>query len=226
VVEALLAAGASTEPVAADTNRDGSTPLMQVAMDRAESPKYIVDPERIPNPVALASLLLKHGAKLEATDADGRTALFHAIEANNVDVAAFLIDAGADPNKTWGVRETGAKATDARYVGYTPLMFALTDYWSTRDPSMIRLLLERGADPNFMADKEDFDSEDPRFAGVTVLGAAALSGSMTVVRDLLEHGADPNLPRADGALPADIAREAGFPKIAALIAQAAKKKAP
>jgi ankyrin repeat protein len=214
-IEALLAAGARVE----------STALMQVAAMRSERRRFALDPSRAPNPMRLAKLLLQHGATVDATDEKGSTALFSAVRANNVDIAAFLLDAGADPNKTRGVRESGATET-ASYDGYTPLMVAVSTYFTTADPSMIRLLLAHGTDPNFIADKAHYDSEGG-FAGETVLTyAAARYDNKTVITDLLEGGADPTLPRADGALPADIARDAGFPKVAALIAEAAKNKQP
>jgi ankyrin repeat protein len=215
-VELLLAAGAKLEPGISEGNRDGSTALMQVAARRSEKLWHTREPAQVENPVALAKLLLAHGAKIDATDRDGGTALFSAVQANNVDVAAFLLDAGANPNKTRGLGETGSD-TAAVGTAYTPLMLAAYRYITLGDPSMTRLLLARGADPDFMAGKADYDSEDGGFAGETVLTYAADQGLMIVVKDLLEHGADPTRPRADGALPAQIGRDAGFPEIAELI---------
>jgi ankyrin repeat protein len=225
-IAALLGAGADPDPGVSDWNRWGLSALMQVAdMDRAWHYRDTLDPSQIGEPVALAKLLLQHGAKLEATDIEGASALFHAIGANNVDIAAFLIAAGADVNRTRGGEGAASTASDGRDAGYTPLMAALSAYDGSRDPSMIRLFLARGADPNFMTDKEHYNSEEPSYAGETILTISAREGYMTIVLDLLAYGADPTLARGDGALPAEIAREAGFPEIAKLIAGAAQRKA-
>ena len=46
----------------------------------------------------VARILLKHGAKPNAVDEDGRTPLIHAADAVNADkVIAVLLEAGADP---------------------------------------------------------------------------------------------------------------------------------
>ncbi|KAF7587068.1 hypothetical protein BBP40_007805 [Aspergillus hancockii] len=64
--------------------------------------------------------------------------------------------------------------------------------------SAVRLLLDRGADPNAV------DGE-----GSTVLHTAVRSGHHTIVRELLRHHADPGSVDAAGWLPLHYAAEAG-----------------
>jgi ankyrin repeat protein len=218
-MNALLAAGAKPDPGIVGWNRVGMSALELAAkVDRAEA--YRTQSLTI-DPILQLQILLQHGAKVDAVDARGLTPLRRAIGANNVDVVAFLIGAGADPNKAINVG-------DSDIPGYTPLMGAVLGYEWSRDPSLIRLLLDHGANPDFMTHSEALD---PRYMGMrkygeTALTVAARKGFSIVVQDLLDHGADPALPREDGALPADIARKAGFPKLAELLIQAAATKSP
>jgi ankyrin repeat protein len=67
------------------------------------------------------------------------------------------------------------------------------------------------------------DADDPStgrqnlLAGVTALHVAAENGYLSICKLLLEHGADSHLPRSDGVLPADIARDNAHKEVAALI---------
>ncbi len=63
--------------------------------------------------------------------------------------------------------------------GWTPL-YAAARCYHTRDGSVVRLLLERGADVNARADENGF----------APLHEASENGALEVVRLLLEHGAD------------------------------------
>jgi ankyrin repeat protein len=157
------------------------------------------------DPVQFAKLLIGAGANIDRRDADGATALFYAVGRNNVDVAELLLTSGADPNIV--------RTSD----GVTPLFAALLGYPPEFDPSMVKLLLHHGADPNVRAGVIEED-DGTTHGGATPLSMAARKGYLTIVRALLENGADPKLPRGDGSLPAEIARKNGFPKIGDLIA--------
>lgn len=157
------------------------------------------------DPVQLAKLLIGAGANVDRRDADGGTALFYAVAQNNVDVADLLLRSGADPNIV--------RTSD----GVRPLFAALLGYSPEFDPSMIKLLLKHGADANVRAGVVE-EEDGTRRGGETPLSMAARKGYLTIVRTLLENGADPVFARGDGLLPAEIARQNGFPVIGDLIA--------
>ena len=113
-VQTLLTAGADPAAV----NDDGITPLM-AATDND-------------NPNVLQALLnLKDRVDIEMRDANGRTALMHAVRNERPDTIALLLEAGADPN----VPDAG---------GVTALMIAVGD----RHDFIVKMLLEAGAHPN------------------------------------------------------------------------------
>ncbi|HWT97792.1 MAG TPA: ankyrin repeat domain-containing protein [Terriglobales bacterium] len=193
------------------------TPLMQVASGKGiSSPVAAGDDsgrQRTVDATVIARRLIAAGAKLDAQDSQGATPLFYVAAENNIRVAGVLLDAGADVNV---VAKGGAEQ------GYTPLMRAIDAYPATLDPSLVQLLLDHGAKPDFHTG--DVLDPVPSYTGETALTVAARQGYMTVARLLLEHGANPALARADGALPADIAEKSHYPKLAALIRQYAAKK--
>ncbi len=115
-------------------------------------------------------VLLEQGADVNATAADGTTALHWASYWDDPAGAELLIREGADP---------GA-ATD---LGATPLWSAALNGSS----AMARILLRAGADPGAAL-----------ILGETVLMTAARSGNADVVGQLLAEGADPNLSAARG----------------------------
>lgn len=175
----------------------------------------------------IVSRLLKAGADPNVRDLAGQTALFYVSEPNNIDIAAILLAGGANPNSSTDDSPNGISMGDQN--GSTPLMRALRWYPLTHDPSMIQLLLDHGADPNYRnktAYDDDCDATTEgkcTFEGQTILTRAAEDGDYTVVRLLLEHGADPKVARADGALPANIARENRHPEVAELFENAVSR---
>jgi uncharacterized protein len=210
-----------------------TTTLMTVSgLSRVQAWHWADDyrqPPRRMDPVPLVKQLLKAGADVNATDLAGRTALFYTLEDNNIDVAKILLDAGADPNIHLDGRGNAAGDDLAAQQGATPLMEALWWYSLTNDPTMTRLLLVYHANPNYR-DTQTYDSECDQttqgrctFQGQTVLTRAAEEGYYGLVKVLLEHGANASLPRGDGALAVDIAREYDHARTAALIAKWVEK---
>ena len=108
------------------------------------------------------------------------------------DVDRYLIEAGADVN---------VQATNPARVA--PVHAAA----AVRNHSMMKLLLERGANPNA---KQSLD--------YTPLHTAAGRGDMEMARLLLAHGAERNAKGSDGKTPADVARDHGEATFAEWIA--------
>jgi ankyrin repeat protein len=112
---------------------------------------------------AVAALLTKR-VDVNAREDDGATALAWAAVRCNVEIAALLLKAGANPNVT-------------NEQGIGPLYLAITN----GSPAIVQLLLGKGADPNIA--RED---------GETPLMAAARLGQIDVMKMLLDRGAEVN----------------------------------
>ena len=91
----------------------------------------------------IISLLLSRGADIDATDADGRTAVYemlnHWTRHRSLPALRVLLSHGADVNL--------AKNARTFFAGRSPLMNAT----SVEGPDIIRLLLRAGADPEHRA---------------------------------------------------------------------------
>lgn len=154
------------------------------------------------NDAAQVRTLLERGADANASQGDGMTALHWAAYHGNVEIAAMLLKAGADPMA--GTRigaytplhlaaqagsETVARALvaagadpDARTVdvgGSTPLHFAA----QAGDPGTVLALLQDGA---------EIDAREEAW-GQTPLIFAASANRLEAVKVLLSHGADPSI---------------------------------
>ena len=113
--------------------------------------------------------LLKEGADVNTTQADGMTALHWAAQKGDVELAKMLLYASAN-----------LKAT-TRIGGYTPLLIAS----KSGDAAMIDTLTQAGADANA-----------PTMNGTTPLMLAAAAGKPAAVKALLAHGAHINAKEA------------------------------
>src|SRR3954451_11573475 len=109
--------------------------------------------------------LLKDGADVNTTQADGMTALHWAAQKGDVELAKILLYASAN-----------LKAT-TRIGGYTPLLIASKN----GDAPMIETLTQAGADANATTTN-----------GTTPLMLAAAAGKPAAGQALLDHGADVN----------------------------------
>lgn len=140
--------------------------------------------------LTLATLAKDPGflAQVDTRDTNGRTALFRAVAAGNVDAALFLVDNGANP----GIADVNDE---------TPLMRAAFLGQST----LVEALASAGADINAQA----------RTGGTALHYAyAGSTRNQAIVDQLKALGADASKPAADGALPEQWvsqaqAREAG-----------------
>jgi ankyrin repeat protein len=85
-------------------------------------------------------------------------------------------------------------------MGRTALLYAATGPF----PETVRILLDKGAEPNVIDSDEHF----------TPLMHAAAEGNLDVVKILLEAGSDPSLKDVDGDNAASFARQAGHVQVA------------
>jgi hypothetical protein len=90
-----------------------------------------------------AELGIKPGDGLHVTPVIGGTLLHLAIEYDDIDVARWLIERGADVNAKAALDADG-------FGGHTPLFHTVVTL-AAPDDSKARLLLQRGADPNARA---------------------------------------------------------------------------
>jgi ankyrin repeat protein len=107
---------------------------------------------------------IRSGARLDAAEADGSTALHWAVRQNNAEMARVLLAAGANP------------AAATRY-SITPLHLAA----SNGNAEILEALLKTGVDANSTA-----------LEGQTALMTAARNGNPGAIRVLLAHGARVN----------------------------------
>ncbi|KAH8025748.1 hypothetical protein HPB51_011079 [Rhipicephalus microplus] len=152
-LELLLRYGA--EPDARD--RGGLTPLMKAA--------------RHPHGLEAVQLLLKYGANANAMAPerhDRRTVLHYAVLSGNLSIVRLLLDNGAKARMEAGYRhpspldfailrgdlsavklllDAGADVNAGSPIVGSPLHLALSERCRDRE-ALVRLLLERGADPN------------------------------------------------------------------------------
>ncbi|HBR87825.1 MAG TPA: hypothetical protein DEA59_00990, partial [Microbacterium sp.] len=109
--------------------------------------------------------LLESGVEVDATTADGATALLWAVHTGQPELVALLLEAGADVDisNRYGVGSAHLAAENG-------------------NAAILERLLLAGVDPN------------PTLrGGETLLMTAARTGDPETVRTLLAHGADPNL---------------------------------
>ena len=118
---------------------------------------------------AAVRALIREGVDVDASRADGVTALLWAAHWDDGELADLLLAAGADVNT-------------AEDHGVTPLARASEN----ASAAMVERLLAAGADPNAAQTN-----------GLTALMIAARTGSVDVVRALLAAGADPNAAAAE-----------------------------
>ena len=130
--------------------------------------------------LASARLLVAAGADVNDTAAYGTSATVVAAHSGHGNVAAFLLEKGADPN--------------AAAAGYAAMHAAILH----RDENLVRALLDHGADPNLKvrrstpARRESIDYHlNPAMVGATPFWLAARFTAPSIMRLLAARGADP-----------------------------------
>lgn len=134
--------------------------LAVVSLGAAAAEVPLIEAVKKTDKTAVRAQLQKR-ADVNATEADGSTALHWAARRNDLETAGLLIRAGAN-----------VKA--ANRFGVTPLALAAT----TGGAAMVELLLKSGADPNSTSAE-----------GEPAIMTAALTGRVDVLQTFLAHGA-------------------------------------
>lgn len=177
-----------------DRNPGGFTPLLYAARQGC---------------LECVRALLKGGAKMNVADPDGITPLLMSVMSMHFDTAKLLIEGGANVDKwDWWGRSPLYAAVDVNTIptGGRPDRLS-TDEATSLD--IIRLLLERGANPDarlrkfppYRALGPDRGGDGVLTTDATPLLRAAKGADLAVIRLLLAHGADPNQAQVDGVTP-------------------------
>jgi hypothetical protein len=140
-----------------------------------------------------ADLLHHNGAHPDVRGQSGRNPLHAAAFSGNLEVVRILIE--YDPADINARDESGS----------TPLLWASGGH-NFKDGSVLRLLLEHGADINVQ-----------NRLGWTPLHLASINGALEVVRLLLEHGADVEVKGNDGKTALQEAAGRGYDKVVELL---------
>jgi ankyrin repeat protein len=169
--------------------RGSWTPLMDAARQGAlESVRVLIDEGQ---------------ARLDDVDPDGSTALQLAILNAHRDVAAALIERGADKNLP---DRTGMAALYAAIdMALLPAPFGRPDPSPTGPPDamgLLRMLLDYGADPNArlhspIIQRLHTSTDETLGEGATPFMRAAKSASLPILHLLLDYGASPALTEAN-----------------------------
>ena len=173
-------------------NNDGATPLLVAcSAAKAESVELLLTLGADPNiadadgdtsilsaiegycSVSIMQQLIDNGAKVNATNNKGLTALLKACAYRQIDVAKVLLEAGADP----------AIVDDVHYSS----LHAVVDGRCSLDT--LQALIDHGA--HIDAERKD---------GTTALLCACRTGQSESVKFLVEAGADVNIAKADVTL--------------------------
>lgn len=187
--------------------RGGWTPLMYAAREGSlDAARALVDLGARLNEVALPQTDVRLTDEIrKSAEAVGTTALVYAIINAHFDVAAMLVERGADPNIA---DHTGMAALYAA-VEWNTLQWVQSrpaPIWTDAlsGAGLVKALLARGADPNArLKSAPPKISLDPGATlnfgrGTTPLMRAARTNDVEVMRLLLDGGADPLATLPDG----------------------------
>ncbi len=151
--------------------------------------------------VECIGVLVERGADVDMTTPDGISPVVSALINGHYDTAAALVEAGTDPQL---VDYTGRSALYAAADFNTmpksnrPAPEVIDNEHTALD--VMRMLLERGADPNVRLERQapyraklDRGNDTVLGTGTTPLMRAAKAGDIPAMHLLLEYGADPTL---------------------------------
>ncbi len=175
--------------------RGVSAILVAVYHGKPELARLLVERGAVPDIFEASALgdlgrVRELAANANATSPDGFQPLGLACFFGHTEVAEFLVrEAGADIH-----------VASKNQMRVQPIHAAA----ARRATSLVKLLLERGADPNAR-----------QHLGFTPLHAAAQHGDTATAEVLLSAGADPTLANDDGKTAADFAAQGGHEALAA-----------
>jgi uncharacterized protein len=158
--------------------------------------------------------LVDGGANINEVSADRSTALLLASINGSFDTALFLVERGAD-------------VSIASMDGATPLYGVVNTQWAPKSDApqpttkyekthyleLVKVMLDRGGDPNARLSKELWytqNKESTNDAGTTPFWRCAAVGDIDCMRLLMDRGANPNLANVDGVSALLVAAGAGF----------------
>jgi uncharacterized protein len=221
-IAALLEAhGARPEPLdgamafrSAVLAGDEATVRSMAAADSslAANPSHLLAAAMFGKPQAVR-LLLALGAKPDARDHEGTTALHRAVQSGDIHTADVLIEAGApiDPIEShWGGTPLGwslALARPAMSARLAPLSRDIRNLCALGRVGRIEAVL--GAEPE-LADRRSDDPHHARAPTALFCLPDAAAEAETVARLLLNRGADPNAVNVEGETAAVAARKRGL----------------
>lgn len=142
---------------------------------------------------AMIRLLLEHGANINVKNGDTSTPMMLAIVNDRFDIAALLLELGADPNdgSLYYITEMRDATTDWRARDGTVFRADHPNTLSALD--LTRVLLEAGADPNqsFNGQMHNTSMCCDTKANSTPFFRAAIAADVEGLQLMLAHGADP-----------------------------------
>jgi ankyrin repeat protein len=147
------------------------------------------------NCLSCVDVLIEHGVDLNKPDPEGMSPLVLAALNSHWDISRALIQAGADVNQwdNYGRAPLLTAVSSRRGRGTHPN----DPLQETDGLTIVRLLLEAGANPNMQLFLRPSKSRGAGSRGTTPLMAAAGGADVEVIRLLLEHGADAKRMAAD-----------------------------
>lgn len=161
-------------------------------------------PERAAaNALAALTQVYNTGIRGGRSGPGGTSALLVAVTNANYELAAVLLDKGADPNAS---AQGWTALHQLAWTRRPPIQHGLPNAVQGGNMTSLELakkLIERGANPNARLTKEPSDGARNilnRLGSTPFLQAAKL-GDVPYMRFLLEHGADPSITTEEGATP-------------------------
>src|SRR5262249_21375146 len=151
--------------------------------------------------------LLAAGARPNDVHPDtGQTALIIASTMGNTDIAAALLDNGADPN----IRDSNTFT--ALHAAVRDSDYGVDHASRVAAAATVKVLLAHGADPNARIEQKKQTVRalnETAFQGATPPALAAAVNSLEAIKELLKGGADPRIATEQGTTSLMLAVGAG-----------------